>query len=264
MTERLTTLAAVKELLNINSNDSDDRLIQIIDAVSQFILAYTSIPSFRRTQYTQNFKGTGKASALLRAWPVLSVTTVATGGTLVPASSFTNYMPSSGYYLSDPRYGMQSIEMVGYAFLQGVPSTVIYESGWETSQSGNIPDASPYTVTPTESGTWSQDLGVTINGAAATPVAADPAAGEYSVGEWGEYTFSADDAGAAYVISYSYTPPAVSLAAQQIVAEWFKKKDRIGLLSKTLGGQETITFSTADMDAASKSMLQPFVNVAPV
>lgn len=108
------------------------------------------------------------------------------------------------------------------------------------------------------------DLGVTIDGVAAVAVDTAPAAGQYSVDEWGKYTFAEDDASKAYVIDYSYTPPAVSLAAQQIVAEWFKKKDRIGYLSKTLGGQETITFSTADMDAASRALLQPFVNVAPI
>lgn len=263
MTERLTTLAAVKELLSITGDSNDARLTQIIEAVSQFILTYTSIPSFRRTTYTQNFRGMGKSSVLLKAWPVLSVATVATGGVLVPAASQTNFQYSSGYYLGDRRDGMQTLEMVGYGFWNGVQSTVVYEAGWETSQSGTIP-ATPYQVTPTESGTWSMDQGVTIDDVAAVAVASDPAAGQYSVDEWGTYTFSADDEGKAYNIAYSYTPPAVSLAAQQIVAEWFKKKDRIGILSKTLGGQETITFSTADMDAASKAMLQPFVNVAPV
>ena len=50
----------------------------------------------------------------------------------------------------------------------------------------------------------------------------------------------------------------------EIVGLWFKRRDRIGILSKTLGGQETITYSQEDMSGSARAMLQPFKNVAPI
>lgn len=261
MTERLTTLAAVKDWLNILTDTSDARLVQLIDAVSQYVLNYTRIDSFKRATYTQNFRGNGKSSVLLRNWPVLGIDAVATGGTSIVASTFNNYMPSSGYSVSDPRTGMQSLDLYGYSFINGAPSTVVYQAGWETEQSGTIP-ATPYEVTLQN--VWLSDLGVTLDGVAAVLVEGAPGPGEYSISEWGLYTFNAADAGKAYGIAYSYVPPVVTNAAMELVGEWAKHKDRIGILSKTLGGQETITFTTQEMTRSVRMMLQPFVNVVPL
>lgn len=263
MTERLTTLAAVKDWLGITGTESDTQLVMVIDAVSQFILNFLSWTSFQRMTYTQNFRGYGKGSVLLRNWPVLAVTSVATGGTAISASTFNNGMPNSGWYLGDQRGGPQSLDLMGYVFGQGVPSTVIYEAGFETTQTSTIPNATPWQITPTNSGVWSQDLGVTIDGVAATLVTGTPITGQYAVDEWGTYTFAEADAGKTAVMSYSYTPSSVSLAALEIVSEWIKRKDRIGILSKTLGGQETITFSQEDMVPAARSLLQSYMNVVP-
>lgn len=262
MTERLTSLAAVKEWLNITTDDSDAALVRVIDAVSQFILAYIGWDTFRRSTYTYQFRGFGKDSVLLRAWPVLSITSVAQGGNLLQPSTFSNGMPSTGYYVNGFVGGMQSLILQGGHFANGVPAQVVYEAGFETTQTALIPDE-PYTFTPTNDGVWSLDLGVTIDGVEAVAVLADPQPGEYLVDDWGQYTFNAADKGKTAVFSYSYTPSAISFAACEMVAEWFKRKDRIGILSKTLGGQETVTFSHQDMNMAAKSILQPFMNVVP-
>lgn len=262
MTERLTTLAAVKDWLGITGTESDALLVMVIDAVSQFVLNYLNWDSFRRTSYTQNFRGYGKGSYLLRNWPVLSVMSVATGGSIVPASTFTNGQPSSGWFLGDPHNGPQSLNLLGYVFSPEVISTVTYEAGFETTQTSLIPDT-PYQIAPNNDGVWSEDLGVTIDGVAATKVASAPVVGEYSVDEWGTYTFAAADKGKTAVISYSFTPASISFAALEIIGEAFRRKDRIGLLSKTLGGQETITFSQADMNSSARTMLQNYRNVVP-
>jgi hypothetical protein len=70
-----------------------------------------------------------------------------------------------------------------------------------------IPASSPYTVTvtPANSGVWSQDLGVIdANGQPMTRVASAPASGQYSVAA-GVYTFAAGDTGKKVYVNYQYT-----------------------------------------------------------
>lgn len=75
-----------------------------------------------------------------------------------------------------------------------------------------IPETSPYTitVTPPNSGTWSEDLGVRdANGLPMTRVASSPAAGQYSVAA-GVYTFASADKGNTVFINYQYTATSTS------------------------------------------------------
>lgn len=262
LTERLTTLTAVREWLGIDTDTSDALLLRSIDAVSQYVLQFISWDSFRRRNYTQSFRGYGKGQVLLRNWPILGVSFVGTGGATIAPSTFSNGYPSCGYYVSDERGGPQSLNLQGYVFGSGVSSQIVYEAGYENSQSFVIP-GTPFQLTPTDGGLWSLDLGVTIDGVAATLVTGTPNVGEYTLDEWGLYTFAAADAAKTAVIEYSYTPAAIAFAATELVGEWFKRKDRIGILSKTLGGQETITFANQDMNASARSMLQPWMNVVP-
>lgn len=263
MTERLTTLAAVKQWLNITTDTSDQLLIQSIDAASQFILDYLGWDSFQRTAYVQNFRGYGKSDVLLKFWPILSVESVFTHGVAVQPAVVTNGMPGSGYTVSDRRAGQQFIALYGYSFGNGSPGQVSYEAGFETTQEMVIP-ADPFKLTPTNKGTWSNDLGVIIDGVAGVLVTGTPTTGQYAVDEWGTYLFAAADVGKTVIIDYSYTPAAVSFAAMEIVGLWFKRRDRIGIQSKTLGGQETITYTNEDMNSGARAMLQPFRNVAPI
>lgn len=270
MTERLTTLAAVKDWLDITTDASDAQLVRIIDAASQFVLGWLNRDSFQVQSYTQNFRGNGKTSMLLRNWPILSITSVGIGGTAIPASSSpVNGLPGSGYLVSDPRNSPQSLELFGYGYTLGAPSQVVYTAGFRTSQTTTIPavaDGATYAViTPNSDGCWSADLGVTIDGADATlSVDGTPAAGEYAVDEWGTYSFNSGDVGKTAIMSYDYTPWAVSFAVTELIGEWYKRKDRIGVLSKTLGGQETVTFSQKDMNDSIRGSLQLYNNVVPV
>lgn len=271
MRERLTTLAAVKDWLDINTDDSDTQLTRLIDAASQFILNYLNRDSFKRQTYTQNFSGMGKRSAILYNWPVLSVISVGVAGTSIAASSIGNVgLPGSGYVLTQPRQSPQSIELFGYAFYQGAPSQVVYDAGYEATQETVLelpvtdPVSTEITVTPNNTGQWIDNISVTIDGVEAVEVTADPSAGEYSVDEWGTYTFSGDDDTKTAIFTYSYVPWDVSFAVTELIGEWYKRKDRIGVLSKTLGGQETITFSQKDMGDSVRTSLQPYMNVVPM
>jgi hypothetical protein len=269
MTERLTTLAAVKEYLGITTDESDAGLTRLINAASQFILNYLSRDSFQRRSYTENFYGNGKTTTLLRNWPILSVSSVGIGGRLVlPSVLGVAGLPGTGYTISDPRPAPQSINLYGYGFVYRAPSQIIYEAGFETTDTSVLvaadPPADPVTYAPQSGGVWSSDLGVTLDGVVAVLVTGAPSAGEYAVDEWGTYSFSADVVGKVAVISYSYTPWDVSFAAVEMIAEWYRRADRIGMLSKTLGGQETIAFSQKDFNDTIRRNLQNYVNVVSV
>jgi hypothetical protein len=67
-----------------------------------------------------------------------------------------------------------------------------------------------------------------------------------------------------YTAGYENLPPSLVQAVNELVGEAFRRRERIGQTSKTLGGQETVAFSTADMNAAVKTALAGFMAVAPV
>lgn len=272
MTERLTTLAAVKGWLDIPSETtaSDDLLMRLINAASLFVLNWLNRNSFQDTRYIENFKGNGKTANLLKNFPILTVSQVGIAGQAIPPASLGNVgLPSNGYTVSDPRGAQQALELYGYCFAYACPCQVIYNAGYQTTDTSILPaPMAPATVivyTPNSTGQWSADLGVTLDGVDLTlSPNADPASGTYYVDIWGTYTFNADAEGQTAVISYSYTPFDVSWACTELIGEWYRRQDRIGLLSKTLGGQETVTFDQKDMSAATKSILQPFMNVIPI
>ena len=67
-----------------------------------------------------------------------------------------------------------------------------------------------------------------------------------------------------YTAGYETLPPSVVQAVNELVGEAFRRRERIGQSSKSLGGQETVAFSTADMNASVKSALAGFRSVAPI
>ncbi len=67
-----------------------------------------------------------------------------------------------------------------------------------------------------------------------------------------------------YTAGYATVPADIKQVVNELVGEAFKRRDRIGQNSKTLGGQEVITFSPADMNATNKTLLQQYRNVVPV
>lgn len=272
MTERLTTLAAVKEWLEIPeaTTTADALLTRLITAASLFVLNWLNRDSFQKTTYTENFRGNGKTATLLKNFPILSVSQVGVAGQAIPPAQIGNVgMPSNGYTISDERASQQAVDLFGYEFCWRAPCQVIYSAGYEATDtstlSAPVDPATWIIYAPTADGQWSCDQGVTLNGVVQTLSATnDPPVGSYYVDMWGNYSFNAAAAGEVAVISYSYTPYDVSWACTELVGEFYRRQERIGLLSKTLGGQETVSFDQKDMSASVKMVLQPFVNVVPI
>jgi len=76
----------------------------------------------------------------------------------------------------------------------------------QLNEAGAVPSSSAYTVTVGNHATFVADLGVAYaaTGAMLTPVTGSPSTGQYSVAG-GVYSFSAGDAGAALLFTYTYT-----------------------------------------------------------
>lgn len=266
MVERLTTLAAVKDWLDLpaDSTASDAGIQRTIVAASQYIVNYLNWPKgFGVHEYTQFSRGNGKTSLPLKNWPIVAITSVDIGGATVGASTFSNGMPSTGYYVGESRAAPMTLDLYGSGFWMGAPVNIVYKAGFQTSEAFTL--VSGEKVTPSSAGQWIGDLGVMDGNTPMIKIASGtPTAGHYSVDENGAYTFAVADAGKVVTITNSYCPFDVSQAATELVAEWLKRKDRIGLLSKSLGGQETITFSTQDMSGPILSILNTYRNVVPV
>lgn len=266
----LTTLAALKAWLGITVSTSDDMLQQTITNCSRFIVSWLS-RALLPASYSDRYDGLGSPSSrlMLKQWPVISVSAASIGNTAIATAPIpgagVNYQP--GYLLSPgdpfPPGAQQYLDFQGYCLPRGSQNIgVTYRAGYATTESWTIP-ATPFQITPTAAlGRWGSDEGVTIAGVAAVKVAGPtPAAGQYVVSSVGLYTFAAADTGKAAVISYGYIPQDVEQAALEMIAFRMKSREFIGLVSKSLGGQESVTFSQKDMQENVKTMLQNYRRV---
>ena len=112
-------------------------------------------------------------------------------------------------------------------------------------------------------GAWASDLGVTYanTGLPLQAVSGTPGAGQYAVAA-GVYRFSAADAGASLSLSYGYVPQDLAQAAAELAAERFRAADRIGLRSKSLGGQETISYDLSGLSEGVATLIAPYKRTA--
>lgn len=273
----LCSLDAVKQWLGIPSAtiNSDAKLQSLISACSRFLLSYLSRGNILPRVVTERREGYGQPRMLLKEWPVQSITSLMVGTVTVPAGvlpSPSNQTSTSGWLLQaadvNPPGTMQTVDLFGgYTFSSGRQNVQItYVAGYMVSaEAATIPAAAPYVVTPLQPyGSWGSSYAVTIDGVAATKVAAAPAAGQYSVNTVGNYTFNAADHGKTLALTYGYVPTDLAQACIQTVAEYYSYSDRVGILSKSLGGQETISFSVKDLSDSIKLQLQNYRNVIPI
>lgn len=273
----LCGLDAVKQWLSIGPADisSDAKLQSLITSCSRFILSYISRSSILPATVTERRDGYGNPTMLLRQWPVQSITSLIVGSVVIPAGvpqTPTNTACPSGYLLEPadpfPPGTQQKLDLVGgYTFWRGQQNVqVAYVAGYLVAGELNtIPGTSPYVVSPNAPyGAWASDWAVSIAGVLATKVAGSPAAGQYAISSVGNYTFAAADAGKAVSLSYGFVPTDLALACVETVAEKFTYTSRIGVLSKSLGGQETVSFSVKDLSDTIKLQLQNYRNVVPM
>jgi uncharacterized membrane protein len=267
----LTNLAALKAWLGLPSaaGPNDMTLTALITAASRSIYAAISRPSLLPRSYAETIDLETRR-VTLRQWPVTQVVSVTWRGIAVPPDQNADLEASVGYAL-EPGDGVppgrpQALDLFGHQYRKGRQSLVVsYSAGYAVQNEPQaVPAAAPFQFAAfAPYGPWGSDLGVTYaaSGAALTSVAASPGAGQYSV-SGGAYAFSAADAGQSLSITYGYVPQDIAQAALELAAERFRAAERIGLKSKSMGGQETIAYDMSAMSAPILAMLQPYKRVA--
>jgi hypothetical protein len=261
----LTSLANVLPWLNIPAGTSDAVLVRLISQCSRSILDYLQRTSVISQSYTDIVDGTGGHCEFLDQWPVTSVTEVTIDGLIVPPSFYR--VQAWNFY---PPGGPQAVELVDRRFPRGRQNVAItYQAGYLVSaEAATVPVSGSFQITAAQIlGSWCADSGVTYqDGTALTLVSGPPGAGQYTLvaGSPGVYQFSAADAGAALSLSYSYIPATLEDACINWVAERFRYRDHIGQRSKSLGGQETLSYDLSAIPAYLQAQLQPYRKVLPL
>ena len=266
----LTNLAALKAWLGLPSapGPNDATLSALVTAASRSVYAALSRPSLLPRSFTETIN-LETSRVTLRHWPVLQVTTVTWHGITIPPDENADLEASVGYALESnddvPPGRPQALDLFGHQYRPGRQSLVVsYNAGYAVQgETQAVPAASPFQLSAfSPYGPWGSDLGVMYAATAAplTPVPASPAAGQYAVSA-GTYTFSSADAGQSVSISYGYVPQDIAQAALELAADRFRAAERIGLKSKSIGGQETIAYDMSAMSAPVQAMLQPYKRV---
>jgi hypothetical protein len=266
----LTNVAALKAWLGLPSapGPNDATLASLVTAASRSVYAALSRPSLLPRSFTETID-LETSRVTLRHWPVLQVTSAAWHGIAIPPDENADLQASVGYALEPgddvPPGRPQALDLFGCRYRPGRQSLVVsYNAGYAVqNETQAVPAAAPFQLSALSPyGAWGSDLGViySATGAPLTLVPASPVAGQYAVSA-GTYTFSAADAGQSVSISYGYVPQDIAQAALELAAERFRAAERIGLKSKSVGGQETIAYDTSAMSAPIQAMLQPYKRV---
>jgi hypothetical protein len=265
-------------------------IAQLITSMTALIYSKLNRARVYSRTFIRTFDGVGNMQLVLPDYPVTSVIAVQQGQVVIPPSvqPMPNQLQPQGTWLG---YGYRLIpwdgnlpgenavlEYVGGTFYVAPQNVkVTYQAGYLISQEPwTIPSATPWRVTVLqEQGIWSRDNGVAYtDGTLLTPVAASPGIGQYIPppdATPGVYTFSEADTDANVLISYSFIPAALEEATIQMVAERYSYRSRVGEISKSLGGQETVRFmrgnsgrpwsSTSSLPPEVMDMIWPYVSV---
>lgn len=268
-------------------------LSQLVSSMTALIYSKLNRARLYNQVFTRVFDGVGNMQIVLPDWPVTSIISVQQGQCLIPQS----VIPPSGQAQppnTSPCYGYRIVPwngnlpgdpavldfIGGYFYVSPQNITVTYNAGYLIpKEAQTIPAApGPYIVTVSQpQGIWCRDNGVTYaDGTAMTPVKILTGAGQYippTDDLPGVYTFDAADAGASVLISYSFVPADLEEACIQMVVERYSYRSRVGEISKSLGGQETVRFmrggggapwnGTASLPPEVMDLIWPYVSVLP-
>jgi len=266
--DRLTSLERVRDWVGVTTNNDDILLNRMIDEVSRFILSYLQRPTLFKYMFSDVYDGIGNQSQTLRHFPVQSVSLVMVDNAAIPVSSGHG---QSGYVVEVwdglPPGKPQAVRLRGYEFPRGFSNVnIVYMTGFMVNnEAWNVPASGNYTIAVAAPyGSFGMDNGVTYsNGTPLTYVASNPAIGQYTVNN-GIYGFSAADAGAGVLITYSYIPSDIENACVAMIGERYRYKSHIGESSKSLGSQVKVLFSQSDIPDFVHALLQPYKRVVAI
>jgi hypothetical protein len=263
----LTSLAAVKAWLGDTVTTSDAQISGLITSVSRAIYSALQRTNILPATYSEVLNGTGRYDLVLKSFPVISISSLTMDGITVPVAPALPNWPATGYgYVLEtvdpiPPGRPANLYMRGRPFRRGLQNvSVSYVAGYQVSETQTIASGTLTALAPY--GAWGTDQGVVYasTGVALTAVSGTPAQGQYKVSA-GAYTFNAADNAASVTLSYGFIPADLAQAAIEWTAARFKAQSYIGLKSKSLGGQETISYDTGAMPAFISAAIQPYKRV---
>jgi hypothetical protein len=262
----LISLAQLKAHLGVQSSGDDIVLSALISQISRAIAAYLNRPFLWPRDVVDVFDGNGRDRIQLRHWPVVSVASVNVNGLIVPPAAAPQ---SAGWLLEpsdlEPPGAMQQVILQGGVFPRGWQNvSIAYRAGYQVSDERVVvPSAAPYFAQAGQPfGAFVCDMGVAYaNGLALMGVAENPGQGQYVLDGVGGYYFSAADAGQTLSLSYGYAPSDLALCALEWAADRYRYRERIGMTSKSLGGQETAAFRLAAMPDFVALALRNFARI---
>ena len=279
----LTTQARVATWMSTGPAPPSAILGQLIGSMTALIYSKLNRARIYSQSFTRTFDGVGNMQLVLPDYPVTNVMSVQQGNALVPPSVLpnvgtpqppgTNYgygwrIPLWAGNLPGENAVLEFVNGSFYVAAQNVKVT--YQAGYLISQEPwTIPAGTPPTVTVLQQqGIWSRDNGVVYasTGVALVPVAASPTAGQYIPpldATPGLYTFNAGDEDADILISYSFIPASLEEACIQMVAERYSYRTRVGDVSKSLGGQETMRYLRGELPPEVMGMICDYISVVP-
>lgn len=246
---------------------------QLITQVSRQILTWIRRPNILPQSYTDIIDGNGSQRLTLRNWPVTTVSSIIVNHQQIVATNnppteigITANPPGQGFYLKPwdglPPGGPQQVDIYYHAVPRGRANVAVsYTAGYQVTAEPAVVPGSPYTLSPQQPfGAWASDVSVTYaNGTPLVAVSNAPTnAGQYQAGG-GSYLFNAADAGESILITYGYVPADLANAAAQWVSELVAYQGRIGIRSKALGGQETVSFNIPGYTGNMANAIPPFV-----
>jgi hypothetical protein len=280
----LTTLATAKGWLSITNNSSDAVVARLITAVSSSVLSYLQRPSFQSLEYIDRADGWGTNEMLLRQWPVTAISAVRIGTNLIPQVGEDLSNPVVGWlfnFWSPPGPGQQAestLALRGRSFVQGTKNvSVSYTAGYcvqeeahtlaATPQPDPAPPLPPEVSVTAPWGSWIGNIEVTY--ADGTPMtyilSGTPAQGQYKLSPTvnGGYIFSVDDDAEQVLISYSYCPADVEQVVLDMMGERYTYRQRFGVRSQSLAGQETISFMDTGIPDYARDALAMYRRLIP-
>ena len=272
----LTTTAAVKSWQGLTTADSDAAIAGIVSASSRAILGFLGRPIILPKVYTDRYDlRPGMRRTILRNWPVVSVASVQVGGNALQSVDPQSGGSRSGYgYIADvdPWGGAPPGAAGGITFLDD-PSTlaayrpqaiqVTYTAGYQDTDTFEIPAGGGAQAATPFYGNWASDMGAVYadTGAALTKVSGSPGEGQYAVSAVGTYVFSAADAGRSVTAAFGYVPSDLVQACTELAAQRFVSGSSVGVNSKSLGGQETVSYDRSALPETVLKLAQPYRRV---
>jgi hypothetical protein len=265
---------------------------QLISSMTGLIYSKLNRARTYNQSFTRKFDGLGNMQIILPEYPVTSITSLQIGTYVVPQSVL---VPSGSVQPANTNawYGYRcntwqgdlpgenaTLDFANGIYRNGAQNIIVtYNAGYLVSnENAQVPAIAPYQITVLQQqGIWCRDNGVMYaNGNTLTPVTGTPTIGQYNApsdSNPGLYTFSNSDAGANLLISYSFIPAALEEACIQMIVERYNYRNRVGDMSKSLGGQETVRFfrgnsgmpwgRTGSLPPEVMDLIWPYVSIVP-